>query len=120
MDRQNELASCPLDPIHKVKRSSLHYHLSRCKAQIGAENIEECPYNSAHIWVKGKKDVNSHIEECPDKKSIHIGINPLSSPTPCDTQRENPTDWNDDENWAAAASELVAPREIQLGRNEYS
>ena len=124
MNHQNELISCPLNPIHKVKRSSMPYHLIRCKQQVGTQNIEECPYNSSHIWLKGKKDAKKHAETCPDKTAVQVGmfhsaISTTTSSTSKSTVNDNSNDWDDGEDWTASTGP-VTHREIQIGRNEYS
>lgn len=91
---KNALLQCPYDPNHRVRASTWHTHLVKCKKvrilitlQISelnsisavklisfsfckshpeiAEKFDKCPFNGAHIIRK--TEMAQHIQKCPGR-----------------------------------------------------
>lgn len=55
---------CPFDPVHRILKSRMTTHISRCKNQH--KDFKPCPFNSNH-W---SKNMQEHLAMCPQKNSI--------------------------------------------------
>ncbi|XP_037503212.1 gametocyte-specific factor 1 homolog [Rhipicephalus sanguineus] len=63
------LVSCPLRPDHKVKRSRLSLHVSKCQAGDRRRLVKPCPFNSEHDAPDHGHEYYMHLMTCPDRSS---------------------------------------------------
>merc|ERR1712137_361736 len=93
------------------------HHLIKCKENYSKEKIEQCPFNAMHIWLKGEKSLEKHLEACSDKYTAMqssqyvapsiVQVNPI-----LDREDNKGEDWIKDGN--------NHRQHIQIGRNELS
>nr|XP_022345416.1 gametocyte-specific factor 1-like [Crassostrea virginica] len=60
-----EKITCPLNKAHRVLDRRMPYHLIKCKKKYRDEDLETCPFNAKHVFLK--PGLRSHLETCPDK-----------------------------------------------------
>ncbi|KAL3192283.1 hypothetical protein MRX96_059251 [Rhipicephalus microplus] len=66
----DDLVQCPYDPNHKVKRTRISIHMSKCKKTVGRPCLRPCLFNGDHLVPSMKSLFIHHLETCPDRSSI--------------------------------------------------
>ncbi|KAL1439729.1 hypothetical protein MTO96_009594 [Rhipicephalus appendiculatus] len=66
---KHDLVQCPYDPNHKVKRSRIDIHISKCRRQVGRPCLRPCLFNPNHLAPSKMSQFLRHLETCPDKSS---------------------------------------------------
>jgi hypothetical protein len=67
---QNAFLICPYDSNHRIRGSTWHTHIIKCKkvnAEI-AKDFEKCPFTGAHIIHKS--EMAEHIIACSGRAQI--------------------------------------------------
>ncbi|KAH7982562.1 hypothetical protein HPB52_005655 [Rhipicephalus sanguineus] len=67
--REHDMVQCPYDPDHKVKRTRIDIHISKCRRQIGRPFLRPCLFNPEHLAPSKLSEFCRHLETCPDKSS---------------------------------------------------
>ncbi|KAK0083819.1 hypothetical protein PV325_008139 [Microctonus aethiopoides] len=67
---EDPLVDCPLDNVHRIRRSRMQYHLVRCLKNhtLSTSTKVKCPFNPLHI-VEAVEVVH-HCESCPDSATV--------------------------------------------------
>lgn len=70
----DELVTCPFDPVHRVQRKRMPYHIVKCKKNFESSgiNFKTCPFNERHIIPKG--EYSYHLEHCEDKGRLAVQL----------------------------------------------
>ncbi|KAH8024772.1 hypothetical protein HPB51_001186 [Rhipicephalus microplus] len=71
--KDEDLVQCPYDPNHKVKRTRIAIHMSKCKKTVGRPCLRPCLFNADHLVPSMKSLFFSHLETCPDRSSTLPG-----------------------------------------------
>ncbi|KAL3192275.1 hypothetical protein MRX96_059244 [Rhipicephalus microplus] len=67
--KDEDLVQCPYEPNHKVKRTRIAIHMSKCKRTVGRPCLRPCLYNAEHLVPSMKSLFISHLGTCPDRSS---------------------------------------------------
>ncbi|KAL3192282.1 hypothetical protein MRX96_059250 [Rhipicephalus microplus] len=65
----DDLVQFPYDPNHKVKRTRISIHMSKCKKTMGRPRLRPCLFNADHLVPSKKNLFSSHLETCPDRSA---------------------------------------------------
>ncbi|XP_064542771.1 gametocyte-specific factor 1 homolog [Drosophila montana] len=90
---------CPYDAGHRILRSRLSWHLTRCARNHPGSNMIRCPFNTTH--VVHSSDMDSHVKNCTNRIDFVRFQNPdmlppkepLASPVDLVESSEN---WDDE------------------------
>ena len=97
---EEELESCPYNPLHTIKRSKMLYHIVRCRRSLPA-HLSVCEYDMHHLIHKEKME--DHYRNCPAKRQAmveyeetkKVGCLALPRP-PSPPQIEMDEDWGEE------------------------
>nr|XP_037270542.1 gametocyte-specific factor 1 homolog [Rhipicephalus microplus] len=65
----DDLVQCPYNPNHRVKRTRIDNHLSKCKKMVGQPCLRPCLFNATHLMPAMGSLFLRHLETCPDRSS---------------------------------------------------
>ncbi|XP_014205791.1 uncharacterized protein LOC106637508 [Copidosoma floridanum] len=60
--------NCPYDESHRILRSRLAFHLTRCSKNHPNAKKKQCPYDVRHLI--DPVDFQHHIDTCPGRESV--------------------------------------------------
>nr|XP_037270101.1 gametocyte-specific factor 1-like [Rhipicephalus microplus] len=65
----DDLVQCPYDPKHRVKRTRIDIHRSKCKKTVGQPCLRPCLFNATHLVPSMKSLFLHHLETWLDRSS---------------------------------------------------
>lgn len=106
MSLNDPLESCPFDPVHRILRSRMQFHLTKCSKNFpkASKTKKQCPYDTRHIV--NLVEYQYHISTCPARESVwryKLGESADSSETPnfvpIEAAGSQETKPDEEENW---------------------
>ncbi|KAL5493620.1 hypothetical protein EMCRGX_G014824 [Ephydatia muelleri] len=118
----DELVTCPYDPVHRVQRKRMPYHIVKCKKNFESSgiNFKTCPFNERHIVPRS--EYSYHLEHCESKGRLAVQLKSNDDDRPKVVLKGNTdtpvTDWKPPDSSEDWEQEYAQPTFAQDSAND--